>query len=628
MATSVPTDNAKTGSAIDRFEPVEAIDRALRAAIVSALGDDYANADPLIRPSQNPEFGDFQANCAMGLAKRAGRNPRELAAELIESAEVDAVAEPLEVAGPGFINIRLKQAALESSLDAMDSAQLGVADDPDPHAVVIDMCGVNVAKQMHVGHLRSTIIGDALARMYERLGRTVFRENHLGDWGLPIAMVLRQLRENEVNLDALTLPQLDAAYRDAQLSCRADVKGLAKAIEVDAGPHHIAELEEQNAGANAAIDAAKQTLVKLQNASPTLLRDWQKLIDVTMRSVYETCEQLNVKLGPENTRGESFYRSSLPEVVDAFVREGVGVEDDGAIVVRYEDRKRPMLIRKSDGGFLYATTDLAAVRYRVQELGGGRVIYVVDARQRAHFKDIFDAAKLIGWNLTEDGAETEFVHIPFGSVLGEDGKPLKTRSGENVTLQSLIDEAIERGTVEVVRRSKDPHAPTHNLPLEELEAIGRAVGIGAIKYADLSNDLVKDYVFSFDRMISFEGNTGPYLQYAHARICSIFTKADIPFAGAADAAFVIAEPAEKQLSLKLLRYADVAADAARSLEPHRLCTYLYELADAYSSFYQQCPVLKADGEELKRSRLRLCDLTRRTLADGLSLLGIEAPQRM
>lgn len=614
-------------------DPVVILERALRAAVVAAFGDRFADIDPAIRPSQNPQFGDYQANMAMALAKQVGEKPRDAAVKIaaaaqLPGAELCDIAQPLEVAGPGFINIRLKPEALNRLLDAMDNASLGVLTDTDTHAVAIDLCGVNVAKQMHVGHLRSTIIGDSLARVFERRGRRVHRENHLGDWGLPIAMVLHHLRELKVDLDALTLTELDRAYRDAQLSAKSDLRNLAKALELGAGPHRIIELEEQNAGAHAALEAAKLTLVRLQTGDPELLRDWHKLIDCTMRAVYESFELLNVKLSPENNRGESFYRDRLPGVVDAFIRAGVAKEDQGAIVVPFADRDRPLLIRKSDGGFLYATTDLAAVRYRVQELGADRVIYVVDARQRDHFRDVFDAAHLIGWDITPDGARAELFHIGFGAVLGENRKPLKTRSGENVTLKSLLTEAIERGVAEVTKRAEDPAAQTHNLPRQELEIIGKAVGIGAVKYADLSNDLVRDYVFNFDRMIAFEGNTGPYMQYAHARVCSIFAKGGISEREAASGDLRIAEPAEKRLALMLLRYGGVVADVGRSLEPHRLCTYLYDLADVFNTFYQECPVLKAEDDTTRRSRLRLSDLVRRVLADGLDLLGIEAPQRM
>jgi arginyl-tRNA synthetase len=611
-------------------DPVSIIEDALRDAIRRVLGEEFADADPVIRASQNAEFGDFQANGAMALAKKAGIKPRELAERIIDAADLSAVAEPPTVAGPGFINITLRPEALASFLADMDDASLGVRPDEDTHAIVIDMCAVNVAKQMHVGHLRSTIIGDALGRVFERRGRTVHRENHLGDWGLPIAMVLHELLARGTDLDALELPALDAAYRDAQLGAKADGRGLEAAHRLHAGPHRIAELEEQNAGAAEALEAAKTTLVKLQQGDPGLERDWRRLIDCTLRALFEAIDILHVRLGPENNRGESFYRDRLPGVIDAYVDAGVAEEDDGALVVRFDDRERPLLIRKSDGGFLYATTDLAAVRYRANELGADRVIYVVDARQRDHFRDVFDAVRQVGWDRTPDGAEAELIHIPFGSVLGPDKRPLKTRSGENVTLRSLLDEACARGTEQVQARAADEQAPTHGLSDAELAEIGRAVGIGAIKYADLSTDLVRDYVFDMDRMIAFEGNTGPYLQYAHARICSLFGRAGIEAGSAAlhDEPFRPDEPAEKQLALLLLRYGGVVAEVARRLEPHRLCTYLYDLAGAFSAFYQQCPVLRAEDETRRRSRLRLCDLTRRVMADGLDLLGIEAPPRM
>ncbi len=583
--------------------PVEILEQAFRNAIAAALGDEYREVDPGIRPSQNPKFGDYQANFAMGLAKQLETDPRKLAVKVAQAARADLadIAEPPEIAGPGFINIRLKGAAMVRMLAAMDNDSLGVVPDTDQHAVVIDMCSVNVAKQMHVGHLRSTIIGDALGRIFERLGRTVHRENHLGDWGLPIAMVLHHLREAGADLDSLALDELDAAYRAAQ---------------------HDAE------GDSSAMEAAKRTLVKLQQGDTELVRDWKRLIECTLKALDEALGVLDVKLGRENNRGESSYRDKLPGVVEAFRKANLAKEDGGAIVVAFEGRERPLLIQKSDGGYLYATTDLAAIRFRTHELNADRVIYVVDARQRDHFRDVFDAAQLIGWDETPDGITAQLDHIPFGSVLGPDKTPLKTRSGENVTLKSLLDEACQRGADEVRRRAADPKAPTHGLTDDELAQIGRAVGIGAIKYADLSTDLVRDYVFDMNRMITFEGNTGPYLQYAHARICSIFAKAGVEPADVAEATISLTESAERRLALALLRYGGVVVDVAQSLEPHRLCTYLYELADAYSTFYEQCPVLKAQTESLRRSRVRLCGLVRRVLASGLDLLGIDAPLRM
>lgn len=607
------------------LDPKQTISSAVRAAFSVVLGDGYKDSDPVVRLSQNSKFGDYQINGIMGLAKKLGQNPRELAEKIVGAIGLDGFAQSLEVAGPGFINVTLTPSTLVDLCVGMDTASLGIKPDIDTHPIAIDLCGVNVAKQLHVGHLRSTIIGDSLARVFERLGRTVYRENHLGDWGLPIAMVLERLIHTSVDLDTLSIVDLNVAYKDAQLFAKDDRRGAITAEKICAGPHRCIELEEQNAGALTAQETAKSTLVNLQQGDESLLSGWQKLIDCTMKEVYASLDLLNVKLGPENNRGESFYRDRLGDVVECFLDANLAEEDDGALVVRFVNRERPLLIRKSDGGFLYATTDLAAVYFRTQELGCDRVIYVVDARQRDHFNDLFDAAKLVGWNKTPDGSDVELVHIPFGSVLGEDQKPLKTRSGLNVTLSSLLEEAISRGTGEVTRRSNDEKAPTHGMSKESLGTIGRQIGIGAIKYADLSNDLVRDYVFDMDRMISFEGNTGPYIQYACARIASLLEKS-----GEDDftSGLIIETPQERQLVLQLLQYGDVVRVVAQHLEPHRLCTWLFELTDAFSSFYQSCPVLKVEDNAIRGSRLRLANLTRRVIVDGLDLLGIEVPEKM
>lgn len=612
--------------------PASAIEAVLRRAIHAALGRGFEDVDPMLRPSQRPDLADFQSNCAMALAKQAARNPRDLAQQIVrEATDLLALCEPPEVAGPGFINLRLRPSALAAALDAMEAGDLGIVRDLDTHPVVIDLCAVNVAKQMHVGHLRSCIIGDALARAYERRGRPVFRENHLGDWGLPIAMVLHRLRRRGADLRTISLEDLDRAYRAAQAEGRADPAGLEAARRFRAGPHRIAELEEQNEGAQETVDGARRLLVALQQGDPDLERDWRLLIDCTLRALFDAIRILGVRLGPEHNRGESFYRDRLAATVAAFEQAGVAEVHDGALVVRFDDRERPLLIRKSDGGFLYATTDLAAIRFRTHELNASRIVYVVDARQKDHFRDVFDACRRMGWDRTPDGVQAELVHIGFGSVLGPDRRPLKTRSGENVTLRSLLDEACARGHAEVRQRAAQEKSPTAGLPDEDLREIGRMVGIAAIKYADLSSDLVRDYVFDMDRLIAFEGNTGPYLQYAHARICSILARAaeeGIEASAWRTAPFRIEEPAEKALTLLLLRYGAVMTDMTRSLEPHRLCGYLFDLSNAYSAFYQSCPVLRPDDPSLRLPRLRLCDLARRVLADGLDVLGLAAPTRM
>lgn len=612
-------------------DPLGRIEAAAAAAVDAVGGEHAAGVDAGLKPGAKPEFGDFQLNAAMPLGKKSGRKPRELAEELAaalaspEGGVADLIEKP-EIAGPGFINLTLRPEALATALEAMDDEALGVAVDTRPHGVTIDVCGVNVAKQMHVGHLRSTVIGDTVARLFERTGRDVHRQNHLGDWGLPIAMTLHSLISRDVDLAALELDTLNVAYRDAQLEAKGDPRGLAAVETNHCGPHRRFELEAQQESASEAQAAAREALVRLQSGDPEMVTAWKRLIEVTMDEVYKATSLLNTRINAESERGESSFRDELAEVVDAFVREGLAVEDDGALVVRFPDRERPMLIRKRDGGFLYATTDLAALRYRVQDLDSDEVVYVVDARQRDHFRDVFDACRMIGWATLPDGVNASLKHLGFGTVLGADKKPLKTRSGANFKLMDLLQAAIDRGRTAVRARSEDPNAPTHAMSAEELDAIGRAVGIAAIKYADLSTDTGRDYVFDLDRMVTFEGDTGPYLQYAHARLNSMIEKAGDDFH--ADAALLVREPEERRLTLLLLRYADAVRDACDSLEPARLCRYLHSLATEFNTFYSACPVLKAEDAAVRSSRLRLASIVRRVLADGLDCLGIEAPRRM
>ena len=606
-------------------DPIALIDQSLRAAIHAVFGEGFDDVDPILREAQKREFGDWQANVAMGLGKRLGKPPREVAETILSHVDFGEVVSESSIAGPGFINLRLAPSAVAAALLAMDTPTLGVVTESSDHTVAIDMVSVNVAKRMHVGHLRSAVIGDAIARTLERRGRTVIRQNHLGDWGTPIAMVLTQLRNNGVNLDQVTLEDLDTAYREAQANAKADRRGAEATRRFFAGSHRHAELEAQNEGADEVIAAAKQDLVQLQAGDPELHADWRKMIDCTLDAVQETIDLLGVRMRRDSDKGESFYNDQLAGVVESFLASGKAREDDGAIVVDFPDRDRPMIIRKRDGGFLYATTDLAAIRHRTHDLNADRILYIVDIRQRDHFRDVFEASRMLGWDTCADGTSAELNHLGFGTVLGADGKPLKTRSGTNASLMSLIEEAIRRGTDAVVARSQESSAPTHGLSEEELGGIGRAVGIAAIKYADLSSDAGKDYVFDMDRMVAFEGDTGPYLLYAHARICSLLDRAG----GVPDgASFQPQEPAEKDLGLQLLGYAKVVHQVSHSLEPHHLCGYLHRLAGLFASFYQQCSVLKAEDPVVQASRLRLCDLVRRVLSDGLDLLGMESPQRM
>ncbi|MAV55011.1 MAG: arginine--tRNA ligase [Phycisphaerae bacterium] len=606
-------------------DPIALIDQSLRTAIHAAFGEGFEDVDPILREAQKREFGDWQANVAMGLGKRLGKPPREVAEAILEHVDFGEVVTESSIAGPGFVNLRLAPSAVAKALLAMDTKDLGVIKEASDRTVAIDMVSVNVAKRMHVGHLRSAVIGDAIARTLERRGRTVIRQNHLGDWGTPIALVLTQLRANGINLDHVTLEDLDTAYREAQANAKADRRGAEATNRFFAGSHRLAELEAQNSGADEVVAAAKQDLVRLQAGDPKLHDDWRKMIDCTLDAVQETIDLLGVRMRRDSDKGESFYNSQLSGVVDSFLDAGKAREDDGAIVVDFPERDRPMIIRKRDGGFLYATTDLAAIRHRTHDLAADRILYIVDIRQRDHFRDVFEASRMLGWDKCQDGTAAELNHLGFGTVLGANGKPLKTRSGTNASLMSLIEEAIRRGTDAVVTRSQDASAPTHGLSEQDLAGIGRAVGIAAIKYADLSSDASKDYVFDMDRMVAFEGDTGPYLLYAHARICSLLDRAGGVPEGAN---FQPTDPAEKDLGLHLLGYAKVVHQVSDSLEPHHLCGYLHRLAGLFATFYQQCSVLKVEDSDIRASRLRLCDLVRRVLSDGLDLLGMAAPKRM
>jgi len=495
---------------------------------------------------------------------------------------------------------------------------------------VVDLFGVNLAKQMHVGHLRSTIIGDAMSRLFARLGHKVVRQNHVGDWGLPIAMVTWKLAKEaaagRIDLDDITLDDLDHHYRLAQRDCSPDRRGLIAVGRFDLGPKAEAELESQVTGAEESLAAAKETLIKLQSHDPETLKVWQRIRDVTMDACLSMCEKLHTQITDDDSAGESSYAEQLAPLVADLVERGIAEESDGALVVRGEGIAEPTIVRKSDGGFLYATTDIAGIRRRVQDLHADRLIYCVDARQSFHFRQVFGAAHKAGYTSRPDMDQPALLeHAAFGTVLGEDNRPFRTRSGENVKLTDLIDEAIARAAAEVEKRNPD-------LDARERDTIAQVVAVAAIKYADLSNDRVKDYVFSMDRMVTFEGATGPYLLNALVRIKGIFRKGTerglIPDSAVASVPFNPAHSAEKTIALQLLQYPAALASAADALEPHRLCGYLYELAGAFSRFYEQCPVLIAEDETVRFARLRLCQLTANVLADGLETLGIPTLDRM
>lgn len=615
------------------FDPVQVLAERFVAAIARAFPDLEGAADPHITGTKNPALGDFQSNAAMALAKRLGMKPRDVAAAIIARLEIADLAEaPSEqsIAGPGFINVRLHSGTLAGLLGALDSPGLGIEPARPASTVVVDLCGVNIAKEMHVGHLRATVIGDALARTFERLGHAVIRQNHVGDWGLPIAMVTAKLAgetaAGRIDANALDLAALTRLYRLAQAECARDLKGLEAVRRHGLGPKAEAELQAQVSGAEEAMARAKATLLRLQNHDPQTVAVWKRIYDVTMRECLATCRRLHTRITAEDSAGESSYAEELAGLVDDLARRGIAEESDGALVVRLEEAgiDVPCIVRKSDGGYVYATTDLAAVRRRVQTLGADRVVYAVGAPQLLHLRQVFAAAIRAGY-AARPGANgpARLEHAAFGSVLGEDGRMLKTRSGENVRLGDLLDEAVQRA--ERVVAEKNP-----SLDADERRRIAEAVAVAAIKYADLSSDRIKDYVFSFDRMLSFEGNTGPYLLYALVRIRSIFRKAAERgvASGWEESPLAVEHAAEKTLALALLRYPGVVRAVGETLEPHRLCQYLYELAGAFSGFFDACPVIQAEDERQRGSRLRLCDLTARVLGDGLGVLGIPALERM
>lgn len=566
------------------------------ADALAALGPDAAGADPVVRPSQR---ADYQVNGAMALGKKLGRNPREVAEQLVATVDLDGVAGRIEIAGPGFINIDLADDFLVRCLDDLRLPMRGVRPVSTPETVVIDYSAPNVAKEMHVGHLRSTVIGDALARILEFVGDTVIRHNHLGDWGTPFGMLIEHLLDlgEEEAAAELSVGDLNAFYQDARK-------------KFDTDPDFA--------------ERARARVVQLQAGDPETLAKWRLLVEQSEAYFSRIYQRLGVTLTDDDYKGESAYNDQLAKIVDELRAKGLLVTDQGAQCVfppGFEGRDGeplPIIVQKSDGGFGYAATDLAAIRHRILGLGATWVIYVVGAPQAEHLAMVFEVARMAGWLVPPARAE----HVAFGSILGPDGKIFRTRSGESIKLADLLDEAEARA-LEVVRE-KSPE-----LSDAEHQEIAHAVGIGAIKYADLSSDRVNDYVFDWDRMLSFTGNTAPYLQGAHARVRSIFRKADLPEPADDDPVqVVISHPAERALVRQLLMFDAAVQSVLESLKPHRLCTYLFELAQAFATFYEECPVLRAETDQLRRSRLDLADLTARVLETGLALLGIPAPDRI
>jgi len=568
---------------------------ALQDAIASSLGQEHRNADPILRPA-DPRFGDLQANLAMALGKKLGKKPRDVAQDIVEKLDAPQLIAKADVAGPGFINLTLSQEALDQYAKAMlQNASLGIeAANPTQH-VIVDYSSPNVAKEMHVGHLRSTVIGDAIVRILEAQGHDVIRRNHIGDWGTQFGMLIEHLNDTGES-PTEQASNLTAFYQQAKQRFDSDEDFQTR---------------------------ARQRVVKLQKGDDETNAAHAAIIEGSSNYFSSIYQRLGVKLSKEDIRGESYYNNKLANIVEQLSQQGLLQESEGAKVVYpdgFVDREgdpMPMIVQKSDGGFLYATTDLAAARYRMEQEQANRIIYVTDSRQSQHFAMVFQTLKQANW--ASDDIRLD--HVVFGTVLGPDRKPFKTREGGIVRLIDLIDEADKRAEKIIAEKNPD-------LPEDQRKDVAHKLGIGALKYADLASDRIKDYVFDWERMLAFDGNTAPYLVNAYVRIQSIFRKGERAFDDIQIDQLRIEAPQEKQLALKLMQYADVVRQVADSLEPHRLCTFLYELASSYHSFYEHCPVLIAPDEATRESRLALSHLVARTLEHGLSLLAIETVDRM
>jgi len=600
---------------------IDILEDRISAAMAAATGRKDRAA--IVRPSTDPKFGDYQANGVMALAKEIKTNPRKLAEEVVKNLDVSDICEPPEVAGPGFINLRLKADFVAGRLIEINAdveSRLGIEKEAQPKTIVVDFSCPNIAKQMHVGHLRSTIIGDCICRILEFLGHNVIRQNHIGDWGLPMGMVVYAVEEKVAGWQEY-VPQTDRLLAW-------DFDRLADLDMLEECYKQIAAVIEHDPDV---AESVRKTTARLQNGSAFEKSCWNHARELTMRACYDLYGCLNVKLGEGDTRGESAYKDELQDVVKTLKNKGYAKDSDGAICVfpegfkNKEGERLPFIIQKSDGAYLYATTDLAAIRYRINELKAERIVYVTDARQKLHFEMLFKVADMAGW-LERNGKKVEPIHVMFGSVLGEDGTPLKTRSGENVKLKELLDEAVERAWSVV--KVKNPE-----LSEEKKAEIAKAVGIGAVKYADYSNNRTSDYIFSFDKMLAMDGNTAPYMQYAYARIKSIERKAqtkDIDIATELKGLdkLDLTEPSELDLAKYLIRYGEAIEAAVSDYRPNYLTGYLYELAQKFSAFYTNCPVLDA-LQDKRPTRLLLCDLTAKTIKHGLSeLLGIAVVEQM
>ncbi|MEK0169654.1 MULTISPECIES: arginine--tRNA ligase [Pseudescherichia] len=556
-----------------------------------------ADCEPQVRQSAKVQFGDYQANGVMAVAKKLGMPPRQVAEQVLTHLDLNGIASKVEIAGPGFINIFLDPAFLAEHVNqALASDRLGLSR-PEPQTIVVDYSAPNVAKEMHVGHLRSTIIGDASVRTLELLGHKVIRANHVGDWGTQFGMLIAflELKQQE-NAGEMALADLEAFYREAK-----------KHYDEDA----------------AFAERARGYVVKLQGGDEYCRQMWRKLVDITMAQNQTNYDRLNVTLTSKDVMGESLYNPMLPGIVADLKAKGLAVESEGATVVFLDEYKNkegePMgvIIQKKDGGYLYTTTDIACAKYRFETLHADRVLYYIDSRQHQHLMQAWTIVRKAGY--VPESVPLE--HHMFGMMLGKDGKPFKTRAGGTVKLADLLDEALERARRLVAEKNPD-------MPADELEKLANAVGIGAVKYADLSKNRTTDYIFDWDNMLAFEGNTAPYMQYAYTRVLSVFRKAEIDESVLASAHVVITEDREAQLAARLLQFEETLNVVAREGTPHVMCSYLYDLAGLFSGFYEHCPILTAESDETRLSRLKLAQLTAKTLKTGLDTLGIQTVERM
>jgi arginyl-tRNA synthetase len=576
-------------------DPQQVLASRVRDAVVAAFGVSHADTDPLIRPSS---FADFQANVALPLGKRLGRPPREVAEEIASHLDVADMCEEPAVSGPGFINLSLRDDWIAASAtDLRADQRLGVAVADNPRTVVVEYSSPNIAKEMHVGHLRTTIVGDALARILDFTGEHVIRDNHVGDWGTQFGMLIEHL--------------LDVGQDSAE----------ADLLRTDPNRFY-ADGRRKFDGDPAFADRARARTVMLQSGDPGTMAIWREFVELSKPYLRDTYALLRITLTDDDIRGESFYNDMLASTADDLVALGLAVTSDGALCVFPEGftgrdgNPLPVIIRKSDGGWNYSTTDLATVRYRVDKLCCDEALYVVGSEQALHFQMVFAVARAAGW--IPPGVR--FRHEQIGMVQGADGGRLRTRAGDTPRLSDLLTEAVQRARA-ILAETGAQYEPT------ELAAIAEAVGIGAVKYADLSTAHDSAYIFDLDRMISFRGNTGPYLQYAAVRIRSIFRRHGHNERGVT-APITITHPAERALALRLLGFGTAVGYVAQTAEPHRLCAYLFEVASQFTVFFEECPVLKAPSEELRDSRLALCSLTLRVLTLGLDLLGVPVPEQM